>query len=120
MTAATITFPARIAAARHTLTAARAERDKVLAQVKPLSPEMHAVFVTKPEDYAKCLRRQADLMDTLPALHAAVTTAEQALSPLEKRACWKCRGTGTYTAPTSAYRRGVPYCFDCNGAGHTR
>ena len=114
-----MSFIIELATARGIAAQARKALDTALMQVKPLNPEVHDLFVTKPEMYAKCLRQQADIMDTLPVLRAAVTEAEAALAPVEAKACWKCGGTGRYAGPTNATRRGVPYCFKCDGNGTT-
>jgi hypothetical protein len=114
----TATFPARINAARNTVAEAGNALALALRQVEPMSPELHQMFVThKPLEYAECLRKVADILATIPALREALEQAEQALAPLEDAACWKCHGTGQYAGATNARRRGVPYCFDCDGHG---
>lgn len=118
---ATVTFAAQLAAARAAANAAHKALNDAIANVT-LTPEFQrlALAERRTEMYATCLRAMADIVDTLPALRAAVADAEATVNPLALRACWKCSGTGEYRAPTSAYRNGKPYCFTCNGTGEGR
>jgi uncharacterized protein HemY len=113
----TATFPARIAAARTAVTQTHAALATALQHVQPPTPDLHKLFLDRPESYAKALRQMADILDSLPALRDAAAAADEALKPLEEQACWKCHGTGEYAGATNARRRGVPYCFDCDGHG---
>lgn len=100
--------------AAHALTTA-------LKHVQPPTPEVHELFVNRdPSAYAKALRKMADILETIPALRTAAQSALDALSELEKQACHRCNGTGRYSGPTNATRRGVPYCFYCDGHGTKR
>lgn len=112
-----MTYIAKLAAAHHASNVARSALDKATRQVQPPSNEMHALFMERPEAYSKCLHEMAEIMATLPALRAALVEAEAVLAPLQEMACHRCDGTGRYTGATSATRRGVPYCFKCNGQG---
>lgn len=117
-TTQTGTYITRLAGARKTNQAARKALDTARQHVTPPTPDMHNLFLTMPENYAKALRQMAEILETLPALTAAADTAAATLAPLEAQACWKCDGTGQYTAPTRATRHGIPYCFTCDGQGH--
>lgn len=111
------TFVAQLATARKAASDARKALDTAHKHVEPPTAELHALFLTRPAQYAECLRKMADIVATLPALTAAAEQSAAALAALEERACWKCSGTGEYSAPTRAYRQGKPYCFTCNGTG---
>lgn len=120
MTAATTTFVAQLANAR---VVAYAANQAVNDALKNCTLDAHfqrmALALKDPTSYATCLRKIAAIVETLPALRQAAAEAAAALAPLEERACRKCHGTGEYSAPTSAYRNGRPYCFKCNGTGET-
>lgn len=113
------TYTARLAAARTAHTAAGHALATALKHVEPPTAELHTVFLTKPEAYAKALHQMADIVTSLPALRAAAKDTLDALSALETDACHRCYGTGVYSGPTSAYRQGKPYCFHCNGTGQS-
>jgi hypothetical protein len=110
-------YIATLAAARGTLAAAREELRLAELHVQPLRPDLLELFQTKPDVFKTYQERVAAIEATLPALRSAVATAEVALEPLQAKACWKCDGTGRYNAPTRAMRKGVPYCFKCDGHG---
>lgn len=111
------TFVGQYAAARKAGADARAALDTAHKHLTPPTAEMHELFLTVPGRYAECLRKMADIAESLPALIAAATAAADAETELADQACWYCRGTGEYSAPTSAYRNGKPYCFKCDGTG---
>jgi hypothetical protein len=103
---------ARIAASK-----SYGDLSKALQHVKPVTPEMHALFITKPDAYADMLRKVADILVTIPTLQASYDSAKKILAELEALACYRCDGSGQYSGPTNATRNGVPYCFYCNGTG---
>lgn len=111
------TFVTEYAAADTAATAAHQALKTARKHVEPLSPELHALFLTKPEQYATCLRKMADIVETIPALTAAAQAADAALEPLIARRCFYCHGTGMYQAPTSHYTDGKPQCWKCHGTG---
>jgi hypothetical protein len=114
-------YIAELAYARGVAEVARQEAKKARIHTQPLAPELAKILQEhKPMEYAECMRRVAAIKETIPALDAAVEAAEAALAPIEKRACWKCGGTGRYAGATNATRRGVPYCFRCDGHGTIR
>lgn len=101
------TFPERYAAARKAL-------DTAERHTRPLPDDLTAELAARyPERYAKAEREVAEIAATLPALRAEVDA-------LAERACHRCLGTGVYGGPTNARRRGVAYCFYCNGTGEAR
>lgn len=111
-------FITRLANARGVVSQARKELATAELHCQPISADLVQIFLEhKPVEYAQCLRRVADIAATLPALRTAVVDAEVALAPIEKLACHRCSGTGRYDGPTNATRRGVPYCFYCDGHG---
>lgn len=110
-------FCDQLATARKAASDAREALATARKHVEPPSADLHALFLTMPGKYAECLRKMADIVETLPALTQASEQADAAQAALEKLACYKCNGTGVYTAPTRAHRDGKPYCFTCNGTG---
>jgi hypothetical protein len=102
--------------------AASAKADKALAtaikHAKPLTPELHELFLTIPADYAECLRKMADIVASLPQLREDAARATAIADTYAAVACHRCNGTGDYSGATSAIRQGRPYCFYCNGTGH--
>lgn len=109
------TFAAELAAADQAETRARKNLDDALRHVTPVTAELHELFLTRPAEYANCLRKMADILDTIPALRTALADATAAADPLRARACAKCLGTGLYTAPTTHLQHGKPVCFRCGG-----
>lgn len=110
-------YTTQLATARAAHTTAAHALATALKHVEPPTAELHALFLTRPESYADCLHKMADIVASLPALRAAAKEALDRLAELEKSACHRCFGTGEYSAPTRAYRQGKPYCFQCNGTG---
>jgi hypothetical protein len=111
------TYITRLTAAR---TADRNARTALTQAVKNITidPAFQAIAIDRdPAGWAKTLRQMADIANTIPALRTAAAEAAAALTPLNAQACWKCEGTGQYSGPTNATRRGVAYCFTCNGRG---
>lgn len=64
-----------------------------------------------PTRYQQCLDQVALIETAIPHLTAIYTT-------LHDRACWRCAGTGAYGGASGYHRRGVKYCFRCNGRGY--
>jgi hypothetical protein len=114
---ATAAFATEITAARKADSDARKALTRTI-QNCTISPSIQEVAIDRdPIGFAKVYRQVADLMETLPALRARVEETTATLAALEERACYRCDGTGNYSAPTSAYRNGRPYCFKCGGTG---
>ncbi len=113
------TFVTEYTAAIATATAAHKALETARKHVQPLTPDLHATFLTKPDLYAECLRKMADILDTLPALEAADAAADAVVAKLADRACFHCHGTGLYQAPTSHYTQGRPVCWKCGGTGES-
>lgn len=109
-----------LAAARAAQTKASHDLSQALKNVEPPSAELHALFLTKPEGYADCLRKMADIVADLPRLREDAKRTLDILSDIEIHACHRCNGTGTYGGATHAIRRGHAYCFYCNGTGDGR
>lgn len=106
-TTSTTPFPTRITLARRELRTAQ-------LHTKPLDPELAALLrERRPAEYAECEAKVAAILATIPALQATVDA-------LEAQACGRCNGSGDYSGPTNATRRGRPYCFACNGTGQLR
>lgn len=109
-----------LAAARTAETTAAHALMTALKHVKPLDAETHELFLTRPADYAQCLRKMADIVADLPRLREDAKRTLDILSDIEAHACHRCSGTGTYSGPSNATRRGHAYCFYCNGTGDNR
>jgi hypothetical protein len=107
-------------AARLAETHAAHALSQALKNVEPPTAELHALFLTKPEGYADCLRKMADIVADLPRLREDAKRALDILSGIEQHACHRCNGTGTYGGPSNATRNGHAYCFYCNGTGDGR
>jgi hypothetical protein len=104
---ATTTFPAQ-------LTQARTVLDWAVKAAKPLPAELvEQLWAFDARRMTRCTFEVEMITRAIPHLRAT-------FDALDARACWKCSGTGVYSGATNARRRGVPYCFTCNGAGHTR
>lgn len=103
---------------------ASADADKALAtallHLTPPSADLHALMLTRPEGYAECLRKMADIAASLPMLREDVQRANTIADELSERACFHCHGTGNYQAPTSYLTRGKPQCWNCGGSGEAR
>lgn len=114
----TTTYVQQLATARKAVL----DTNKILTQAiesSTIDADLAALALRRdPAGWAKCLREIADIVDALPALRAAWKDALKTLSPLEAKACTRCNGTGQYNGPSSATRRGVAYCFGCDGRGH--
>lgn len=117
----TQTFAQQYAAACKASADADAALTKALKDVT-LTLEFQQLALARPESYAVCLRKIADIVETLPVLRAAVADANRVADALGERACFHCHGTGLYQAPTSYYTQGKPTCWKCSGTGerHTK
>ena len=113
-----MTYVVNLSKARNAVSQARTALDKATSHVAPPTPEMHALFMQRPEAYAECLRKMADILATIPSLRESLKSSEAILAELEKVACYRCNGSGRYEGPTNATRKGVPYCFYCDGHGY--
>lgn len=114
-------FYGQLSTARKAADDARKALADARKHVEPISAEMHALFLTRPADYAKCLRKIADIVESLPTLEQAVTDTEVALPPLEDRVCYgPCGGTGNYAGASGIRRAGHSFCFTCGGTGQRK
>lgn len=93
------------------LAAARKAYYDAVTWTKPLDPETAATLREwSPVKYAEMEDKVAAIAATLPALRAAYET-------LDDQACGRCSGTGEYGGASRYTRRGLRFCFDCNGHG---
>lgn len=82
------------------------------AQTQPLDAELTARLL------AHCGQERMDRMNAEVAAIAATIPALQAeYDRLDALVCSRCSGSGVYSGPSNATRRGVAYCFYCNGVG---
>lgn len=93
------------------LAAARKAYYDAVNWTKPLDAETAALLQARyPEKYAETEAKVAAIAATLPALRAAYEA-------LDDQACGRCSGTGEYGGASRYTRKGLRFCFDCNGRG---
>lgn len=111
-------FIAQLASAKQDLANARKSLATAVSHSAPLDAELAAKLEAhNPAAFAECAAKVEAITQTIPSLRAAVDTLAATHDELAEQACWKCRGTGVYTAPTTRLREGRAYCFGCGGDG---
>jgi hypothetical protein len=114
------TFAETYAAARTAETLASKVLRRATANAT-IDPVIQSLALDRdPAGWAKVLTAAAEAAASLPALRTQAAAAAERVAVLAVHACGRCDGSGQYSGPTNATRRGVPYCFYCNGTGDAR
>lgn len=62
----------------------------------------------------------AELLEKVAAYEATCLRLKITLFEMEKKACYRCAGSGVYAGASRYFREGVKYCFSCKGSGQKK
>lgn len=92
----------------------RAQVRTLIPLAQPLPPAMLAW--ARENSPANAALAEASVADAAEKLAAA----QERLAELEACACQRCDGRGEYAGASRYQRRGVRFCFACDGSGHRK